>query len=809
MERLMGTPGPDELFAGTRDTLIGGAGNDTLDATGGGGGNRLFGQDGDDLLKAGSRDLLVGGAGNDQLFVGSGRAQLIGGSGADGFWIVDGELPSQVNVIRDFRAGTDVLGLRGLSREEVRNLRVSQINPTDTLVQVAGENVAILRGVQAGTLRMNDFLVAEAPPEPEPEDSLLNEILDRGFLRVAVNDDAVGFSFQEEDGSFSGIGVDFSRAIATALFDDPDAIEYVVVDFASGFSAVANGEVDLGATTATHNVTRDASLGIDYSPIIFYDGQGVLVRADTGISSFEDLEDLTIGVLEGATSQQNIEDAAQLAGIQVNIEILPSQEEMFAVYDAGDLDGVSIDRGILSSRIPTLSDPDNQLILEEIFSKEPLGLLVPENESEFADVVRWVVYATFQAEELGINSNNLDEFIETQDVFIREFLGLEETVGDFLGLENDWVVKVIEEVGNYEEIYERNFDTEVLPRGLNEAWTNGGLLYSPPFTGEVNFELDLIDNDDRNVFEEVLERGFVIVGTSDDRPGFGFDVDGELQGFDVELGQAIAAAVFGDPNAVEFVIADTSAKRFSDVANGIVDVTSNGATHNLGRDASLGVDFAPITIYDNQTVVVRADSGITELADLAGQRVALKAGTTSIDNFSDLFEELGLTFELVEVETTGELLEAFGSGDVAAISSDGSVLSAAAQALPPEAQIEVLVLDEILSKEPLAMVVDENQSEWADVVRWVVQTLYWSEELGITSQNVNDLAQVSTDPNIQRLLGEDNIGGLLGLDDDFAVDTIEFLGNVTELTQTHVGPDPFGLNRPWTEGGLFYGLPLG
>ena len=809
MEILRGTPGADEILASNQDTLIGGAGNDTLDAALGSGGNWLFGQEGDDLLKAGSNDILVGGAGNDRMFVGSGRAVLVGGAGADAFWIIDGELPSQVNVVRDFQQGTDVLGLRGLTPEELFSVTLSQLNPTDTLVRVSGENVAILRDVQASLLTEDDFFVAE-PPEP-PGDTLVDEILERGFLRVAVTDDSLGFSFQEDDGSFSGIGVDFSRAIATALFDDPEAIEYVVVDFSEGFDVVADGDVDLGATAPTHNVTRDATLGVDYSPIIFYDGQGVLVPADSGITAFEDLEDLTIGVAEGTTSQQNLEDAAEVAGIEVNIEILPDQDALFAAYDAGDLDAVSIDRGILSSRIPTLSDPDNQLILDDVLSKEPLGLLVPENESEWADVVRWAVYATFQAEEFGINSDNLDEFLGTQDIFIREFLGLEETVGDFLGLENDWVVNVIEEVGNYAEIYDRNFDTDVIPRGLNESWINGGLLYSPPFTGEVNFELDLVDNDDRNVFEEVLERGFVIVGTSDDRPGFGFDVDGELQGFDVDFGRAIAAAVFGDPNAVEFVIADTEPQRFSDVANGIVDVTSNGTSHNLPHDATLGVDFAPVTIYDNQVVVARADSGITQLTELEGQRIGLIAGSPALDNLEDLLiEELGLAFEVVEFQTTGELILAFGTGDVVAMSGDGSVLSAASQALPPGNEVEVVVLDELLSKEPLAMVVDENQSEWADVVRWVVQTLYWSEELGITSQNVNDFLQNSTDPTIQRLLGvEGNIGESLGLDNDFAVDAIETLGNVTELTQTHIGPDPFGLNRPWTEGGLFYGLPLG
>lgn len=185
------------------------------------------------------------------------------------------------------------------------------------------------------------------------EGSQLQEILDRGFLRVAVNDDAIGFSNQEADGSFSGIGIDYSRALATALFDNPNAVEFVVVEAGEDFNSVASGTVDIAATLPTHSVLRDATLGVDFSPTVFFDTQGVLVRGDSGINSVEQLQETTVGVLTGTRSQQNLEDAAQRAGITLNIQTFSSQDDLFAAYDAGEIGAVSINRGVLSNRIPT------------------------------------------------------------------------------------------------------------------------------------------------------------------------------------------------------------------------------------------------------------------------------------------------------------------------------------------------------------------------------------------------------------------------------------------------------------------------
>lgn len=639
----------------------------------------------------------------------------------------------------------------------------------------------------------------------------LEEILNRGFVRVAVSDDALGFSQQEADGSFSGIGIDFSRAIATALFGHPNAVEYVVVEAGQDFNSVASGVVDIAATLPTNTILRDASLGVDYSPTVFFDTQGVLVRANSGISSVQQLPETTIGVLIGTRSQQNLEDAARRAGITLNIQTFSSQNALFAAYDAGQISAVSINRGVLSNRIPTLSDPGNQVILTDNISKEPLGLIVPENQSEWADVVRWVVNAPIQAEFFGINSQNVNEFLDGNSD-IKRFLGVEGNLGESLGISNDFALKIIQQIGNYEEIYNRNFDETALPRNLNELMfvEPGGLLYYPPFSGSDRVTVPLIDNNDRNVLQEVLDRGFVRVGVRNDAQGLGFaDENGNLSGFDVDYGRALAASLFGDPNAVEFVIQTSGAQRFSDVANGIVDVTSRNATHNLKRDALLGVDFAPINSYDAQFVVTPTASGITTLEQLAGGRIGVSAGTTSETRLREKLSAAGINAEVVALDNFQTIFQQYINGELDAITGDGSLIVSSLLTLPPEQRDQHQPFPEVLGEEPLAMVVDENQSQWKDVVSGVTYAVYEALELGLTAENVAESVN-SSDPVIRRFLGgEGNIGESLGLSNDFALNAISAVGNLIEMTNRNflgISLDPSSV--PYTEGGFLFSIPF-
>ena len=245
----------------------------------------------------------------------------------------------------------------------------------------------------------------------------------------------------------------------------------------------------------THNLVRDASLGIDFGPIYLYTGQGVLVRNDSGITVLPALNGRRVGVLEGATSLQNIQDKiTELGGDIIPVEFT-TNDEMFAAYDDGDIDAVITDMTILNGRVQTLSNPKEHKILDDILSKEPLGLIIDENQSEWSDVVRWVTNALVQAEEYDITSKNIkrlmannldDDPNNDSDPVVRQFLGIEGNIGKVLGLPNDFVPNVIKAVGNYGEIYDRYFDSNLLPREQNELFSNFGLQYALPLGSEVS-----------------------------------------------------------------------------------------------------------------------------------------------------------------------------------------------------------------------------------------------------------------------------------------------------------------------------------
>jgi ABC-type amino acid transport substrate-binding protein len=644
---------------------------------------------------------------------------------------------------------------------------------------------------------------------------LFDQILDRGFLKIGVTPDQLGFSVLENE-TWIGFDIDLGKALAAAIFGDPTKVEFVSQPFSDSFVNTANGSVDLTATSATHNLFRDAAFNIDFSPVLFYDAQDILVRADSNINNPLDLQGKRIGTLAGSSSTENIEDF--LVGLDVDFvsKIYPSIAKMAEAYEGGEIDAISIDRSILWSLIPTLSAPENQKLLDTDISKEPLALVVPEDDSQWADIVKWINYVPVQAEEYGINSANIDQIIaETTDPEIRTFLGLEGTLGEALGLPNDFAVQVIKAVGNYSEIHERNFGQ--LPREKNNLETNDGLLYSLPFAGSIPGEVNLVDNDDRDLLQEILDRDTLKLGITGNNPGFAVQQDDStFVGFDIDLGRAIAAAVLGDANKLE-VIVQTFNNGFNNVANGVVDVTAMGVTDNLVRDASLGIDFSPTYIYTGQGILVRADSGIKFLPDLNGRTIGVSSGTTSLANLEDALAEIGATFTPKVYPTNDELFAAYDRGEVDAVSTDLTILSGRIPTLAePENQ---LLLNDIISKEPLALVIDENQSEWGDIVRWVVNALVEAEELGINSSNIEELLTINTDDNpdnnstaeIRRFLGlEGNLGETLGLSNDFAVKAIEAVGNYAEIYENHFDSSllPRGDNQLFTNFGLQYSPPF-
>ncbi|MEE6161079.1 transporter substrate-binding domain-containing protein [Cylindrospermopsis raciborskii DSH] len=342
--------------------------------------------------------------------------------------------------------------------------------------------------------------------------NLLAEIQNRGFIKYGLpqitGSGFPGFAEIDSQGQYKGFDVDLSKAIAAAVFGDPSKVEYTQQAFANSFANTANGLVDVSAAGYTGNLMRDAGLGVDYSPVYIHTGQGILTRKDSGITGIATLNGSTIGALTTVTAIENLSDLTKKFGSTIIITPFDDKNKMYAAYEKGEIDAVYNDKTLLAGIIPTLSDPQAHEILPETFSKEPLTLILDENQSDWADVVRWVMNSLVQAEEYGITSTNIDDIIaknrdnDPNNNSIKEiqaFLGLQGNPGASLGLSSDFVVKMIKAVGNYGEIYARNFDTNILPREKNDLYHFSGLQYAlplgslnqpPSFTGPDIFSID-------------------------------------------------------------------------------------------------------------------------------------------------------------------------------------------------------------------------------------------------------------------------------------------------------------------------------
>jgi general L-amino acid transport system substrate-binding protein len=279
--------------------------------------------------------------------------------------------------------------------------------------------------------------------------------------------------------------VDFCRAWAAALFDDPNAVEFRGLSAQDRFTALQSGEVDVLARNSTWTWSRDVDLGLTFGPVTFYDGQAIMVRrevVDDPAAGLEALEGTSVCVQSGTTTELNLADQFRAAGVNFTPVVFEDQNAAFQAYDEGRCDAITSDRSQLATQgQAVLQNFADHIILDVVMSKEPLAPAVADGDPRLAEVVQWVVYGMIQAEELGITSENVDEFLTSEDPVVRRLLGVEGELGAMLGLSNDFMVRVIRHVGNYGEVYERNLATFNLERGLNDLWLNGGLMYAIPF----------------------------------------------------------------------------------------------------------------------------------------------------------------------------------------------------------------------------------------------------------------------------------------------------------------------------------------
>jgi general L-amino acid transport system substrate-binding protein len=322
--------------------------------------------------------------------------------------------------------------------------------------------------------------------------SLLQTVQDRGTLNCGVNDAVPGFGYTDAEGNFSGFDIDYCRAVAAAVLGDANKVTYRPLTAQQRFTALQSGEIDVLIRNTTFTASRDGREGATFLTTTFYDGQGMMVYADSGITSIDDMANLSVCVLSGTTTELNL--AARFGSTPYTPLTFDANDQLQAAFVAGQCDGWTSDKsqlaGVRSNFPEAEGGPEALVILDETFSKEPLGPVVADGDTQWAQVVDWVVLATITAEEWDLTSANATSY-DGDDAEIRRFLGLEVETDDGpttfdpgLGLPTDFAAQVISQVGNYGEIFDRNVgpDTALgLSRGVNALWTDGGLLYSPPY----------------------------------------------------------------------------------------------------------------------------------------------------------------------------------------------------------------------------------------------------------------------------------------------------------------------------------------
>lgn len=327
----------------------------------------------------------------------------------------------------------------------------------------------------------NDTPDAPASPTVAQPDTITAELVrNRGMLNCGVNDSLPGFGFQNEDGSFSGFDVDFCRALAAAVLGDAERVNFIPLNSQERFAAVQDGTVDVLIRNTTFTLTRDVIAQLEFGPILFYDGQGIMVDAESNIFELDDLTNRAVCVQPGTTTIENLRDT----GIDLDIVEVESADVGFDSLLNGECDAYTADRTSLIAQQSLRDAADTLRILDVVLSQEPLAPAYRDGDDEWGNIIRWTIFGMVHAERFGITSANLDSFLNSGIPEIEVLLGEEGNLGAELALTNDFMQRVIEQVGNYGEIYARNVgdDSSIgLPRGLNALWTSGGLLYAPPF----------------------------------------------------------------------------------------------------------------------------------------------------------------------------------------------------------------------------------------------------------------------------------------------------------------------------------------
>jgi general L-amino acid transport system substrate-binding protein len=334
------------------------------------------------------------------------------------------------------------------------------------------KSVSIIAAVAAAS-----FIAASA------QAATMDDVKRKGHLQCGVSQGLPGFSNPDTKGNWTGLDVDLCRAVAAAVFGDASKVKFTPLSAKERFTALQSGEVDILSRNTTWTLVRDTALGLNFAGVNYYDGQGFMVRKDLGVKSALELDGASVCVNIGTTTELNLSDYFRANSMKFKPVVFEKADEVVAAYDAGRCDVYTTDQsGIAAQRIK-LKDPAAHTILPEVISKEPLGPVVRHGDDQWLDIVKWSLYAMIQAEEFGLSAANVDKMKGSNNPGIKRLLGIEGDLGKNMGLSNEWAYNIVKQVGNYGESFEKHVGPKTslqLPRGVNNLWTKGGLMYPMP-----------------------------------------------------------------------------------------------------------------------------------------------------------------------------------------------------------------------------------------------------------------------------------------------------------------------------------------
>jgi general L-amino acid transport system substrate-binding protein len=311
----------------------------------------------------------------------------------------------------------------------------------------------------------------------------LKTVKDRGMLSCGVSQGLPGFSSPDDKGNWTGLDVDVCRAIAAAIFNDPTKIKFVPLSAKDRFTALQSGEIDVLSRNTTWTLSRDTSLGANFTGVTYYDGQGFMVKKSLKVNSALELNSASVCVQTGTTTEQNLADYFKGNNMKYEVIAFGTNDEAVKAYESGRCDVFTTDvSGLYADRLK-LANAADHAVLPEVISKEPLGPMVRHGDDQWFDIVKWTLYAMVGAEELGVNQKNVDEMVKSDKPELKRALGSDGNLGEQLGLTKDWIIRIVKAVGNYGESFERNVGSGSklgIARGLNQLWSKGGIQYAPP-----------------------------------------------------------------------------------------------------------------------------------------------------------------------------------------------------------------------------------------------------------------------------------------------------------------------------------------